>query len=323
MNDKNLKTDLPFSSPVKTKNEKLIGAAAGLILLVFYFTFLSLLNSFSHALSEFSRLWYWVLLLAVGFGLQVGLYTFVREAIRQKQTKGATGAVVASGTLSTGSMIACCLHHLTDVLPILGLAAATVFLLKYQTLFILIGVLSNLIGIAIMMEIIQKNNLVENSQPGLLKKLLIVNMSAMKKIIIALSVVLILITFLVITKSKAMDTIPNDAVEDLPALTNEQAGITFDIKPLDFDFAQPVKFEIKITTHTGSLDFDLTKISTLEDSEGNQHQPVQWQGSPPGGHHRSGILIFPSLKEKSRSIYLTIQDISSPRIFEWNLKQND
>jgi succinate dehydrogenase hydrophobic anchor subunit len=294
----------------------IIGVGAGFTLLVLYFGLLSLLNSFSHAISEFSRMWYWVLLLAAGFGLQVGLYTFIRDVIRQKQMKGATGAVVASGTLSTGSMIACCLHHLTDVLPLLGLAAATIFLLKYQTLFILTGVLSNLIGITIMLEIIQRNNL----GGGLLKKFLVGDMSKIKKIVIVLSLVLALITFLFIAKNKTGDTTSNDVAKNLPAITNEQAGISFTATPLDFSFNELGKFEIKIDTHTGSLDFDLTKISVLEDENGNQYQPLDWQGSLPGGHHREGILTFAQLKKPAKSIKLIIQDVSAPRIFEWDLE---
>ncbi|MDO8742977.1 MAG: hypothetical protein Q7J30_00200, partial [Candidatus Azambacteria bacterium] len=67
------------------------------------------------------------------------------------------------------------------------------------------------------------------------------------------------------------------------------------------------------------LDFDLTKISILEDDKGGQYQPIDWQGAGPGGHHVSGILIFPKLNKGIKSIKLTIQD-SLPRIFEWKIK---
>jgi hypothetical protein len=61
-------------------------------------------------------------------------------------------------------MVACCAHHVTDVLPILGVSAAAVFLNQYQDVFIIVGVLSNLIGITVMLRIIQKHDLYKSDQ---------------------------------------------------------------------------------------------------------------------------------------------------------------
>ncbi len=139
----------------------IIGAVS---LLLAYFAVLTLANSFAHAVEQFLEMWYWFALLVVGFGIQVGLYAF----IRQSQWGAASGKVAAAaGGISTTSMVACCAHHVTDVLPLIGLSAAAIFLNKYQTLFIVVGVLSNLIGINIMLNIIQKHNL-HSSQEGAL-----------------------------------------------------------------------------------------------------------------------------------------------------------
>jgi hypothetical protein len=56
----------------------------------------------------------------------------------------------ASGGTSATAMVACCIHHVTDVLPILGLSAAASFLTRYQRPFMLIGLAMNLIGIGVM-----------------------------------------------------------------------------------------------------------------------------------------------------------------------------
>lgn len=56
-------------------------------------------------------------------------------------------------------MIACCAHHLSDVLPFVGLAGLAAFLVDYQVFFIVLGVVSNIIGIMIMLESIQRHNL--------------------------------------------------------------------------------------------------------------------------------------------------------------------
>lgn len=305
---------------MQLKNKKfiLIGFTASLSLLFLYFIILSLANSFSHAVGQFLAMWYWILLLSAGFGAQVGLYTFIREKLKT----AASGVLAASGGISTGSMIACCLHHLVDVLPIIGLVAISLFLTQYQVLFIVIGILSNLIGIIIMLEIIQKNNL---SQCSFLKKILVYDISRVKKLIIGLSLALILITFLLINKSKIekpeieKPEIKSAAIANLPTKTNNQGGVSFEVTPLDFSFENPVKFEIKIDTHSGSLDFDLTKISIIEDDKGNRYEAVSWQGPPASGHHLAGILIFPKVNDKAEKLKLVIKD-TSERIFEWDLK---
>lgn len=136
------------------------GVIAGIALLSIYFTVLTILNSFDHALQQFGEMWYWMVLLVVGFSIQVGLYTYIRVLFKLRAEAGtATSSVAAAGGISTTSMIACCAHHITDVIPILGLSAAAVFLTQFQTLFIVVGVLSNLIGINLMLKIIQQHKL--------------------------------------------------------------------------------------------------------------------------------------------------------------------
>ncbi len=49
-------------------------------------------------------------------------------------------------------MAACCAHHLADVLPLLGLSGVAIFLVRYQLFFIIAGVLSNVVGITITLE---------------------------------------------------------------------------------------------------------------------------------------------------------------------------
>ncbi len=111
-----------------------------------------------HALDQTTRLWYWVLPLAGGFGVQVGLFSFIRQAIR-KRGKGGTASVGATGGVSAGSMAACCAHHLADVLPFLGLSGVAGFLIDYQTPFIVLGIASNVVGITLMLEVIQRHHL--------------------------------------------------------------------------------------------------------------------------------------------------------------------
>lgn len=100
-------------------------------------------------------------------------------------------------------------------------------------------------------------------------------------------------------------------------------GVTIKAKPVEFGFDKPVKFKIAFETHSGSLDFNLTRVSYMEDGAGNSYEPLHWEGSPPGGHHRSGTLIFPKLKGDTESIKLFIKNVSGTpeSVFAWSLNR--
>lgn len=132
-----------------------IGVIAGSSLLAFYFLVFTLLDSLSGAWSQFRTMFYWILPLVAGFGFQAGLYFFVRDALK----RASAAMVSSSGALSAGAMVVCCLHHLADVLPLLGLAAAAVFLTRYQEWFFLLAIFSNLFGVIMMLRIIKKHSL--------------------------------------------------------------------------------------------------------------------------------------------------------------------
>lgn len=134
------------------------GTAAAVILFLAYFSIVSLAQDFSHAVQTFKDLRYWITALVGGFGIQGGLYYYIRSSLRAK--KSSTASVAACGGMSTTAMAACCAHHLSDVLPILGLSAAAAFLAEYQVLFILIGVLSNFVGVVFMLRVIQEHALI-------------------------------------------------------------------------------------------------------------------------------------------------------------------
>ncbi len=131
---------------------------SSLLILVFLLVVVLANGSTVFAFAEIKRLWYWVLLLSAGFGLQLGLFIHIRYMIKEKMV-GATAEVAASGAVSTGSMIACCSHGLVNLLPVFGISTAAVFLARYQLPFILFGVFSNLVGITIMMGLAQKNGI--------------------------------------------------------------------------------------------------------------------------------------------------------------------
>lgn len=130
-----------------------------------------------------------------------------------------------------------------------------------------------------------------------------------------LAVVLILafyIIFNLMLDNKSKNFVDNK--KQLQTIIDNQNNVEFQITPLSAS-----EFDISINTHSIELDFDLTKISTLYDDTGNTYKPLQWEGSAPGGHHRSGILKFSSVNNNAKSIKLVIID-NTTREFIWELK---
>src|SRR3989344_3128969 len=124
----------------------LIGLSASGLLLLFYFIVSSLLGGFQFAVDNFIQLWYWMVPLVVGFGIQMGMFFYVKNEMHKK----AAAEAAASTGISTGAMVACCAHHIADIAPFLGITALGLFLTKYQSTFLLIGISSNVLGITYM-----------------------------------------------------------------------------------------------------------------------------------------------------------------------------
>ena len=132
------------------------GFAGVLFLSGLYFGLVSWAESPQHAVQLFWDERWIVIPIILGFGVQAALYTILKKRlfIPVSQT-GPSGAIMgAGGTTSTVAMVACCAHHVTDVLPILGLTAAATFLAKYQTAFMWVGLGTTLIGIVVMLFIL-------------------------------------------------------------------------------------------------------------------------------------------------------------------------
>jgi len=119
--------------------------AFGLLLAV-YFGALTLVSGWTFTVSQFFEFWYYIVPLGAGFGLQVALYTRLRQLLHG--SKDARNVMAASGTTSTAAMISCCAHYLTNIAPVLGATGLVTFAAQYQVEFFWVGIAFNAAGIA-------------------------------------------------------------------------------------------------------------------------------------------------------------------------------
>jgi len=121
------------------------GALAFVLMLAVYFSVVSLISGWSFTLEQFADFWYFIVALALGFGTQVGLYTYLRQLVGLQGMSGKM--VAASGTTSTAAMISCCAHYLVNILPVLGVTGFVTLVAQYQIQLFWLGLAFNLAGI--------------------------------------------------------------------------------------------------------------------------------------------------------------------------------
>lgn len=108
-----------------------------------YFSILTFVSGWEFTLVQFSDFWYFIVTLALGFGVQVSLFVYLRDIAH----KMSSGVIAASGSTSTVAMISCCTHYLVNVLPVLGVTGVATFVGQYQVELFWVGIISNLAGI--------------------------------------------------------------------------------------------------------------------------------------------------------------------------------
>jgi hypothetical protein len=123
-----------------------------------YLGVLSWLEGWEYAAFQFARDRAYVVPIILAFGVQAALYSVIRFRLYGPVQNAGMGGVMmgSSGGTSATAMVACCLHHATNVLPILGISAATAFLARYQRPFMQVSLAMNLLGILIMLISLQR-----------------------------------------------------------------------------------------------------------------------------------------------------------------------
>jgi len=121
------------------------GAIAGGALITVYFFITSMVSGWDFAVSQFFAYGNFIVSLAVGFGVQVALYLYLKDLVQSGQGMGKIVGV--SGTTSTAAMISCCAHYLVNIVPVLGVTGFATLIAQYQTRIFWVGIAFNIFGI--------------------------------------------------------------------------------------------------------------------------------------------------------------------------------
>lgn len=132
------------------------GLIAAFSLVLAYFTVISLISGFLFTENQFFKFWYYYAFLALGFGIQIGLYSYLKQTVRGRANGKAV--VVTTGATSTAAMVSCCAHYLANILPLVGISAFASFIGEYQTRLFWAAIALNLAGIAYVLNKIVKIN---------------------------------------------------------------------------------------------------------------------------------------------------------------------
>jgi len=133
----------------------IIGVGSAAALAAFY-ALVALIagKSWLHVIELIRADWLWLLVVCAGFGVQVGMFTSLRRRIRAARA----AALANAGTgVSATTMIACCLHHFGDFLPVIGLAGAVAFLSNYKYPLLGAGMVANIAGIVMMLNSLRRS----------------------------------------------------------------------------------------------------------------------------------------------------------------------
>lgn len=141
------------------KNPFVFGASTGILVVLFNISIASIAEgSIGEGYLVFLTNGIFIYLIPLAVGIQMGLFRYHRNLISGHGVSGSEKMGIAGSATSSLTMVACCLHHVSDLLPAVGFILATSsFLIEYKDAIITIGLLANIIGSAYIARAILKD----------------------------------------------------------------------------------------------------------------------------------------------------------------------
>ncbi len=129
------------------KNPYVFGITIGILVILFNLSIASIAEgSLQKGYQVFLSNGIFVYLIPLAVGIQMGLFRYHRN-ITSGRASGSEKMGMAGSATSSLAMVACCLHHVSDLLPAVGfLLATSSFLTDNKDAIIIIGLIANLTG---------------------------------------------------------------------------------------------------------------------------------------------------------------------------------
>lgn len=239
-----------------------------------------------------------VLTLAIGFGAQIGLFTYLRSAAR---AAGSGKVVAATGTTSGIEMVSCCTHYLVNLLPVLGATGLVGSSADIKLSCSGSRIASNLAGL---IHVGSHAYSLTKKEPAEMKP----------KYFWLIATILIAVAF-------AGSWIAAAQTNSLAAKENDEGAVSVSVTPEDVTrTANAWRFAVQFNTHVTPISQDMVAVASLKGSD-SEERPIAWEGDPPGGHHRRGVLVFRPMNPMPSTVTLHIRDIGgiANRTFTWSL----
>ena len=119
----------------------------------------------------------------------------------------------------------------------------------------------------------------------------------------------------------ASPTQPPAAAAAYETKESTAGNVTVSVTPRILTSANRPQFDVTFETHSVELDFDVGSLTALTDETGTSFGTAAWDGSPPGGHHREGVLTFSRTLPTTKTVALTFTNVAgiSARTFTWEV----
>ena len=124
-----------------------------------------------------------------------------------------------------------------------------------------------------------------------------------------------------ITAALAGSLIAAAQTGSLAAKQNDEGAVSVSVTPQDVSrTAGAWRFAVQFNTHTTPISQDLVADASLIGNDAEE-RPTAWEGDPPGGHHRRGVLVFQPINPVPSTLTLHFRDVGgvADRTFTWDL----
>jgi hypothetical protein len=110
--------------------------------------------------------------------------------------------------------------------------------------------------------------------------------------------------------------------EPLPMKENKEGPVRVSVTPQSVSKSGDAwRFAVQFNTHVTPITQDMVAVASLTGNKDAGQAPTAWEGDPPGGHHRRGVLVFKPIDPMPATITLHIREVGgiADRAFTWKL----